>query len=182
MTQFMTQTEYAEHRGISQSRVSKMIHSGKIPGRCMRIISGRKLIDRDKADVALEENLDRAYNPNPKKRGKPKKTSSKIPVDVAEKTDAAGTSKMTLAKAQQIQGQYKAALLKLEYEEKSGKLIPLEKVETDFFNIARRTRDAILNIADRISADLANDNDQHSVSVKLTEELTQALEELSNES
>jgi hypothetical protein len=187
MTKFMTQTEYANHRGVSQPRVSQFIRSGKIPASAMKRISGKKLIDMEKADAALKDNLDRAYNPNPKKPGtknpgkKAPKPQPTIPPDAPEKTAQAGTSDMTLARAQQIQAQYKAALLKLEFEEKNGKLISLEQVETDFFNIGRRFRDAVLNIPDRVSAGLASDTDQHSIAMKLTEELTQALEELSRE-
>ena len=86
---------------------------------------------------------------------------------------------MSLADAQKLQAQYKAALLKLEYDEKSGALTSMAKVKIDFFNIARTTRDAILNIPAKISAELASITDAHIVSEKLTSELIEALEELS---
>jgi len=86
---------------------------------------------------------------------------------------------MTLADAQKLQAQYKAALMKLEYEEKSSKLIPVEKVESDWFNIARVTRDAVLNISDRISSEIATISDVHLVNKRMTEELNKALEALS---
>jgi hypothetical protein len=185
--ELLSQAAYARHRQVSRAMVNKYLKTGKIPGSCLHTRKGKRLIDMDKADAALKENLDRVYNPNPKKPGtknpgkKTSKPPSTIPPDAPEKTAQAGTSDMTLARAQQIQAQYKAALLKLEFEERNGKLISLEQVETDFFNIGRRFRDAVLNIPDRVSAGLASDMDQHSIAMKLTEELTQALEELSRE-
>jgi hypothetical protein len=181
----MSVEQYAKSRSISRQTAYKYIRQGKISV-SVSTLNGKKKINPDVADQELEDNLDRVYNPRPKKTGarieaeKPKPPPA-IPPDAPEKTAQAGTSEMTLARAQQIQAQYKAALLKLEFEEKNGKLIPLEQVETDFFNIGRRFRDAVLNIPDRVSAGLASDTDQHSIAMKLTEELTQALEELSRE-
>jgi len=180
MTKFMTQAEYAAHRGISQPRISKLLKTGQIPAGCMKKISGRKLIDRDKADAALSENLDRMYNPNPAKKGMPKAKPKKPSKPEMERTTkTAGTKGMSMADAQKLQAQYKAAILKLDYEERTGKLILAASVDKDFFDIARLTRDAILNIPDRVSAELASMTDTHVISEKLTAELTQALEGLS---
>ena len=175
MPLYLSQVDYAKHRGISQPRVSKMISQGKLEG-CIRKISGKKMIDRDKADIKLKETLDRIYNrpkDPPKPNEKPDETEKK------QTSKSAGTSGMNINQSQTIQAQYKAALLKLEYEEKSGKLVNAEQVETDFFGIGRMVRDAILNVPSRIGAELASINDVHIVSEKLTAELTAALEELS---
>jgi len=178
LTIFQTQTEFAEHRGISQPRVSKMIRDKKIPHSCLKEISGRKLIDRDKADAALEQNLDRIYNPTKKtKQKKPQLSHTEMETTAA----VAKTNGMSLSDAQKIQAQYKAALLKLEFEEKSGKLIPANSVKEAAFNQGRIVRDAILNIPNRISAELASMTDVYLVSEKLTMELIAALEELGNE-
>jgi len=176
----MSQTEYAEHRGISQQRVSKLIEKGKIDAECITKIGKYKKIDRDKADAALKQNLDQIYNL--KSKSSPKKDQKEsITKEEKEATiKAAGTTGMSMADAQRMQAKLKAALLKLDYDERIGTLISAEKVKTDFFNIARTTRDAILNIPDRISAELASITDIHVVREKLTAELTQALEELSN--
>ena len=64
-TKYMTQREYAEHRNVSAPRITKLKKQGKLAG-CFKIISGKQLIDRDKADKALSENLDRKFNPRHK--------------------------------------------------------------------------------------------------------------------
>ena len=179
MTIYMTQSEFSVHRGISQPRVSKMISNGKIPKSCMKKISGRKLIDQEKADIALGENLDRIYNPENKAKPKSKKPPApKLPPDAPEKIQKGGTHGMTLADAQKLQAQYKAALMKLEYEEKSGKLVNIETVEKDWFDTARLTRDAVLNISGRISSELATISSVHLVNKRMIEELNKALTEL----
>ena len=179
MPVYMSQTEYAKHRGISQQRVSKMIEVGKISQECIKRIGKYKKIDRDKADEELKNNLDRIYNPN---RTKPVKTKSKkvTKKEVEETVKAVGMSGgMSMADAQKMQAKLKAALLKLDYEERTGELISASQVKKEVFGMARMTRDAILNIPDRISAELASMTDVHAIYEKLTAELTQALEELS---
>lgn len=176
MTVFQTQTEYAEHRGITQSRVSRLVSKGKIPKSCIKKISGRKLIDRDKADAALSENLDQIYNRPNKKPVKLSKT--KTPSEQKKELTDAGRGLVSLNEAQTIKANYDAWLKELEYQIKKGEYVDAEKVKQDAFNIARRVRDSLLNIPDRISADLASDTDTHSVSEKLTREIIQALEEL----
>lgn len=199
-TQYMTQAEYARHRGLSQPRISKMISTGKIPASAIRLMqSGQKRIDKEAADIALEDNLDRLRNPRPAIEQKPelkpppelkpdhrelklekpynlKKPSTK---EMMRAIESVGADGMTLADAQRMQAQYKAALLALEYEEKSGLLVKKEQVKVNLFNAARRTRDAILNIPNRISAELSSITDMYVLSQKLTAELTAALEELS---
>ncbi|MBF0230720.1 MAG: hypothetical protein HQK63_14225 [Desulfamplus sp.] len=59
--QYDNQTSYAKHRGISQVRVSQLIRDSKIPKSCLKIISGRQMINRIKADEALQNNLNPIY-------------------------------------------------------------------------------------------------------------------------
>lgn len=174
MTAYMTQVEYSEHRNISQSRVSRLVSKGKIPKNCIKKISGRKLIDRDMADDALKKSLDGIYNPNPRHKASPKKTPP-TKVEMQSTANTASTGQLSLADAQRLQAQYKAALLRLEYEQKVGRLVKLEIVDKDWLDVARRTRDAILGISDRIAAELASESDIHTINKRLTEEIVLAL-------
>ena len=168
MTKFMTQIEYADHRGISQPRVSTMIKTGKIPASAMKKISGKKLIDMEKADAALAENLDRVHNPNPEpRRTRSKKKMSPTKPEMEKVIKAAGLENMSLSEAQRLQANYKASLLKLELDQKSDLLVEKEKVRAEAFEAGRIVRDGILNIPDRLSAELASCTDVHAVSQKL---------------
>jgi len=176
---WITPIAYAERVGKSARQINRSIVRGAITRKSLKKRGKRFLINPEKADQDLKENLS-YINQKPLKTDK-EKEHKKTPTntEIKTKTKAAGTSGMSLADAQRLQAQYKAALMKLEYEEKSGTLVKQEQVDIDFFNCARRARDAILNIPGRVSAELAIVTDIHVVSQKLTTELTAALEELS---
>jgi len=184
MTIYMTQKEYGEHREISQQRVSAMVKTGKLAG-CFKMISGKKRIDRDKADAALAKNLDKVFNRPTRRYKKTKKvepsTSSPTSEDQQKIIKKAGLDKkQSLADSQAQKALYDAAIRKLDFEERDGELLKKSDVEKDAYNMARIIRDAILNIPDRISAELASMTDVHVISEKLNAELNQALEELSS--
>jgi len=183
-TVYQTETEYSAHRGISQPRVSKMIRDGKLKG-CIKKISGRKLIDRDLADAALEQNLDRYRNKSksadkqpderPNRKKKPTKEDRQRTIEAAELDP-----EQSLAESQRQKALYDAAIRKLDLDERSGEIIKKEDVEKQYFEIARRVRDSILNVPSRISAEISSMTDVHLVSEKMITELTSALEELSH--
>jgi predicted DNA-binding transcriptional regulator AlpA len=76
---------------------------------------------------------------------------------------------------------YAAKSAKLDFEEKSGALVSREQVKAEEFAIARRVRDAILNVADRIDAELAAVTDAREINLRLKRELTQAMAALADE-
>lgn len=142
---------YAKHRGVNLQAVQDALKYGRIT----KAKDGK--IDPRKADVDWEKNTNPA-----KARG--------------SKSDSVDTGNYLKAKA--VKEAYEAQLAKLEYEEKVGKLINAEKVKLQAFEIARLTRDAVLNIPDRISAELVGITDQATMHSILTKELTNALQEI----
>lgn len=162
---------FAKMVGKTPEHIRNTIKDGKITPESCKKTGKRISVNPALATIDLENNTSHINKkPIP---------GIKTIKEFEQKTKATGTKGMSLADAQKLQAQYKAALLKLEYDEKSGALTPMAKVKTDFFNIARTTRDAILNVPARISAELASMSDVHLVSEKLTAELIAALEELS---
>lgn len=83
------------------------------------------------------------------------------------------------AQARAVRENYQARIAKLIYEEKIGKLIEADGVKVKAFETARIVRDFVLNIPNRISAELASETDPIRVHTLLTKELTSALDELS---
>ncbi len=80
--------------------------------------------------------------------------------------------------AKEKQAFYQAALSQLEYEEKAGKLIEVEKVKSDAFSTARLVRDSVMNVPERIASLLAAESDPHKCFMMLKEELNVALRSL----
>lgn len=142
--------QYAKHRDVEYRMVQKYISSGFIPSAAI-VKEGRNVfILVDVADKALEKNV------------------------MAQ----GGTEKMSYSQARTERERYKAALAKLEWEEKSKILINADEVRNAAFNTGRMVRDALLNIPDRISAIVAAETDEPKVREILRTEITQALEAL----
>ena len=158
--------------------VSKMIRDGKITPGCLRSISGKKLIDRDKADKKLAENLDQIHNPRKRPQRKKPKQKDLISDEQKEIASKAGTSNMTLHEAQTWIARYKAALLKVELGKETGKLIEFDLAEKEVAIFVRNCRNALQAIPDRIGAELSAMTDPHEVTEKLRNEIDEALEEL----
>jgi hypothetical protein len=59
----LSQAEFARHRKVSPAMVNKYLKTGKIPKSCWQNRRGKKLIDVEKADQALKDNLDALRNP-----------------------------------------------------------------------------------------------------------------------
>jgi hypothetical protein len=73
-----------------------------------------------------------------------------------------------------------ARLAKLEFEERSGKLMDADQVRAQIFGLGRRLRDAFLGLPDRMAPVLTGQSDQAEVHRILTEEVTTCLAELSS--
>ena len=78
-----------------------------------------------------------------------------------------------------IREAYAARLAKLEYEERTAKLISSDEVEMRTFNLARRLRDRMQTLPRRLAAALAAEQDPRVIEQRLDDEIRQALEELS---
>ena len=73
---------------------------------------------------------------------------------------------------------YLARLAKLDFEQRSGKLVDADEVRAQVFGLGRRLRDAFLGMPDRLSPVLAGQADQALVHRLLTEEIMVCLAEL----
>lgn len=92
-----------------------------------------------------------------------------------------GSPAAAMAKNRAIREAYEARLKKLDWEQKSGLLVEAEAVKSEAFKLARTVRDSMLNIPDRIAAELAAESDTFRVHARLTEEIRKVLEGFGNE-
>lgn len=170
--------EYAKHRGIAERSVRRYLADGLIPA-AARTLKGRRLfIDQGKADKALGKSITTRRqllegNAPPAATGKAKSGQGTLATEKAE------TDGLSFHDARTIAQQHKAALLKIELDEKAGRLVEAEQVKIAAFNKSRQVRDALLNIPDRISPILAAETDELRVAEILNQEIKAALEELS---
>lgn len=149
--------KYAEHRGVSHTAVQKAVKQG-------RIATTNGQIDVEQADREWRRNT------NP----------------LAKVTEPAGNTEapsagVTYAQSRAVRESYLARLAKIEFEERSGKLVSRDEVAIAAFTKARTLRDNLLNIPDRVAAVLAAEVDPVRTHHILTDEIRRALNELSSQ-
>lgn len=139
--------------------------------------------DDGRIDVLLADRL-WAENTNPTQgehghiRKRKKKDAEEI-IDAAIEVGIDPNRPPSLAESKTLEAAYKARLAQIEYEEKSAKLVDAEKVKKEAFRVARITRDAMLAIPDRLSAELAGVTEPFIVHQKMMSEIRAAIEEVS---
>jgi hypothetical protein len=179
----MSLRAYARHRGVSLRAVQKAIQSGRISLRD----DGR--LDADLADASWSRNT----APRPLPASKSARVLSPHQ-SVHHHSDAPRTdvprrepsdpprleSGIEFQKARAIRESYQARLTKLDYEERSGKLVSKDEIQVVSFNLYRQFRDGMLNIPDRLAAVLAAESDSGRVHELLATEIRKALEGFSD--
>ena len=164
----ISQRAYAKHRGVSLAAVQKAIKTGRIRADA----SGR--IDAAQADAAWERNT----GPRPELAIAP--SSPPIPkasVTPAQEPVAGG---LDYSRARAVRENYLARLTKIEFEERSGKLVNRDEVQVAAFNKFRTFRDGMLNIPDRVAAMLAAESDATRAHDILATEIRKALLEFAD--
>jgi len=159
---------YAKHRGVSLAAVQKAIRSGRIA------TTGEGSIDSDRADAEWSAKT---------RPGQKRSTKIAAPTPAASypetpRAEPGGAGSLDYFRARAIRENYLARLAKIEFEEKTAKLISRDEVQVATFTKARAVRDNLLNIPDRLAATLAAESDPDKVHLILTEEIRRALDDL----
>jgi pyruvate/2-oxoglutarate dehydrogenase complex dihydrolipoamide acyltransferase (E2) component len=164
----ISQRAYAKHRGVSLAAVQKAIKAGRI-----RTAADGK-IDAAQADADWERNTGPRQQPG-KTASSPASPKS-APPPAAEPMPGG----LDYARARAVRENYMARLAKIDFEERSGKLVSRDEVQVAAFNKFRTFRDGMLNIPDRVSAMLAAESDASKVHGSLTTEIRKALLEFAD--
>jgi len=173
---------YAQHRGVSHTAVAKAIKAGRIS------VEPDGKIDPAKADAQWARNTLPSQNLNtsaPKPAAKVATPPVSTPVatvssrELPPPLETGRISAPDYQTSRAIREAYAARLAKLEYEERTAKLISSDEVEMRTFNLARRLRDRMQTLPRRLAAALAAEQDPRVIEQRLDDEIRQALEELS---
>jgi len=169
----LTQTKFAEAVGVAQPTVANYIRDGRLKKAIVHV-KGKKrpLIDLEIGRAELANNLD------PSRKSKAK-VSRKTMLDAIESAGL-DPSCVDYQTSRALNEHYKAALNKLEFEERKGTLVKKKDVEKEAFECARMVRDSIMNIPNRIADQLSVISDKKEIRDVLKKELSTALESLSN--
>ena len=176
----MSVAQYAKHRGVTSRAVAFALEKGRIS----RDASG--WIESDQADKDWEKNtnprisaagkINGAIGQEMRRARQPKVESPTTPPATLFRTDP---DIEQFQKARAVRERFAAAIAKLEYEERSGKLIDRAEVLSAAYSHYRALRDSLLAIPDRISAQLAAETDAVAVHDVLSNELRKILDKAS---
>ena len=153
---------YAAHRkakglrGTSHVAVLQAIQAGRLTDPAVQKIAGKWVIDPTLADLQWASN-----------------TQSRVTQDtpkeiVTEKLMKAGP---TMAEAQRAKVVYQAERERLEVMRLKGELVSAAEVKTSAFMEARRARDALMTLPDRLAAQVAGTSDIRQCHTIITEEI-----------
>lgn len=187
-------SEYARQRGVSHEAVRKAVKVGRLARSVVWSSAGKPRLIPSIADEEWDSNTDSSQQrrpvpvppaselPPPTPRVRPLKprpeTSEPEPEPEPEAAAAPEPRTGTFQQARTLREAYMARLAKLEFDEKSGLLVRADAVKNEAFKVARTVRDNMLNIPDRIAAELANETNQFKVHQRLTQEIRRALEDM----
>ena len=145
--------------------VSKKVKSGKLDGAIVNH-NGKKLVNKEEAFRLWE--LQAPPSRDKSVRTQLKKEINNLPAD----------SIPDFAESKAKREFYLAELAKLDVEEKKEQLVSVDEIKKSSFAKARAMREAFTNLADRLSHQLAGEDDATVIHNLLSTEHREALENL----
>lgn len=176
---------YARHRGVSHTAVRKALASGRINAAPDGTIDAQEA-DRDWAASTDPSKPRNSVTGAPKMSRAPGEPPAALvtasPAEpMPEGTGEGGATRLvsSYAASRAARESYLARLAKLDFEQRSGRLVDADEVRAHIFGLGRRMRDALLGIPDRLAPVLVGQADQALIHQLITEELMTSLGELS---
>jgi hypothetical protein len=188
---------YARHRGVSLRAVQKAIQAGRIEktpaGKIDVQIADTQWDRRTAPRPLIAKQSDKPQDPQ-KQEAVPAGSPSRHPAEPNHTPNAAadprmdlprsdlpGTSGIDYSRARAVRETYLARMSKLDFEERSDKLVSRDEVEVAAFTKFRTFRDGMLNLPDRLAAILAAESDSAKVHEILATEIRKALAEFADD-
>jgi DNA-binding Lrp family transcriptional regulator len=175
--ELISQREYARRCGLSPSTVNEAIKRGRI-----ELVEGK--IDPILADRQWAENTDPStprnrITGNPKHRRPPGQPP--LPMNLGRRDGGSESigSAAGYSKARAAREVYKAQLAKLELEKRKGELVRTDDVRRVAFAWARKARDQVLGLPERVVDLIAAAEDRDEIMRILVEETERICEEMS---
>jgi hypothetical protein len=164
-------SDLARRLGVSRGRIVQLSKQGVLGETAHPLKNGRYLVDIEAAVQKLRECTD------PVNHGHRNKIAGLIdpPPETSPVQKTVEISEMTFNSARTLKERYNAEMKKLDYEERARKLLRDEDVQKGAFEMYRKTRDSLINIVDRISAQLAAEKKEVNIRIILETEIRNAL-------
>jgi hypothetical protein len=171
----ISQREYARRLGVSHVAVQRAVKAGRIS-----TVGGK--VDPAQADRQWQENTDQS-KPRNRITGSPKR--ARVAGEPSEPMDFGGADVSNgtasgYAKARAARELYQAQLSKLELDRQRGTLIRADEVRLGAFNMARKARDQLIALPERLASVLAAIQEPAEVQRILEEEIERICQEVAD--
>ena len=170
----VTFTELAQIKGCSQAAVSHAVRRGRISDAIVEK-DGKRWLDRDLAIELWDKNTVKTKNSKVREPEEAPKNETELKQAIDRLPD---DSIPDLNESRARREHYQAELAKLQVTQQRGDLVPAEQVKKDAFNVGRAVREALSNLADRLSHQLAGETDPVVIHKLISDEHRAALSEL----
>lgn len=167
----MNLLQYAKDRSVEYTQLSKWAGQGRFNSDALRK-EGRKWIVADAQE--LDRQVAAAKAPDRGGRGGAPAIDQAL---VQQQNQAAAIP--SFAQSRAIREAYAARLTRLEYDQRSGKLVDKTELKMKLAKLHMAVRDALRTIPDRVAPIVAAETDQAKIHAMLLKEIGQALEGLS---
>lgn len=149
MPKLVSFREYARHRGVVLSAVQYAIKAGRIKVHTDE--NGKRGLDKDEAD------RDWALNTDPVRQTRGAARQAHIGGAPSEPQPEGSELKgrPTFADAKLQREIANAEMARLDMLERKGKLVSADEVKAESYRVARQVRDSLMNIPERVSAEIA---------------------------
>lgn len=163
---------YAKRRGISHEAVRQAIKTGRLKKSVVMVKGEPKIADEALADKEWAANTDQS-KPRNRITGDPKhrRAPGEQMQPMANDGGGDGGKGPSYAQSRAIREAYMARLAKLEFDEKSGKTIGADAVRVAIFNTARKARDMLMAVPDRVAPLVVGQTDAHEIHRILADEM-----------
>lgn len=188
MSELISIREAARRLGVSDTAVHKAIDAGRTSIAARKPGSNRPLVAWPQIQTDWQANSDvsrrtHVGSKTPKAAKAPAARSpAPAPVPAVEvQPPTAGAAGTSFAASRAVRETYQARLAKLEFEQKSGKLVEVDQIKVRAFKLARSARDQLLTMPDRLAPILASETDVLEVHRLLTEDIERTCERIAAE-
>ena len=157
----ITFTDLAKLKGVSKAAVSKAVKSGRIASAVVQH-GNKKLVDKDQALALWDRNTDASttFATNKAVIASKNDQPTIIPPEIVHEVENLHKGQWPdMNKSRAKREACLARLEEIDVAEKEERLVPVEKVEKDWFSVCRAIRESFMNMPDRLSNQLAGETD-----------------------
>lgn len=176
---------YARHRGVSHTAVRKALATGRSTaspdGSIDPVMADRQWAGA--TDLSKSRTSDKSVTRTRRAPDVPSDPFGTTGLDdglVPALSEGSATRLASgYAASRAAREAYLARLAKLDFEQRSVKLVAADEVRAQIFGLGRRLRDTLMGLPDRLAPVLTGQSDQAAIHRLLTDELMTSLAELS---